>query len=379
MNGSGDFQDVESNYSGRLSLVSSQPEMIPSSRVLPSCDKRLPLLDTWNQSGVQENVFGNQFSTFDSPQDLPHRISSDDVQRNREAIPLDLPGARVKTSLTSEDGHNYGKIPMPVLRQDRWLRVLEIQWIFRRTTWSDSKDSKYRKCNSTSSLTHHHFGVKNKIQNTGLKWFWFSIGWYVMDQRSGDGWFFGQIEILAISLWKGLSKLRDARREECLCSEQDHPEFPVQEEGRPRGAESPKREPVSTREKKSPSWSSTTFEWLALMIQYWIVLICSLLLLMMITFSNSIQDVMKFCSLWQKFHPMKAWKVCTNWNYVSPRNSKPFWNCTTWDSSEEIGSQLSKVESHGEEEYRSETSITQTLTLGIGEFNQGKWSGGERD
>ena len=57
---SGDFQDVESNYSGRLSHVSSQPEMIPSSRALLSRDKRLPL-DTWNQSGVQENVFGNRF------------------------------------------------------------------------------------------------------------------------------------------------------------------------------------------------------------------------------------------------------------------------------------------------------------------------------
>ena len=54
MNGAGDFQDVESNYSGRLSHVSSQPEMIPSSRSLLSRDKRLPL-NTWNQSGVQEN------------------------------------------------------------------------------------------------------------------------------------------------------------------------------------------------------------------------------------------------------------------------------------------------------------------------------------
>ena len=53
---SGDFQDVESNYSGRLSHVSSQLVMIPSSRSLPSRDKRLPL-DTWNQSGLQANVF----------------------------------------------------------------------------------------------------------------------------------------------------------------------------------------------------------------------------------------------------------------------------------------------------------------------------------
>ena len=54
-----------------------------------------------------------------------------------------------------------------------------------------------------------------------------------MDQRSGDGCFFGRVDILAISLWKGFSKLRDAGREDCLCSEQDHLEFPVQEEGQP--------------------------------------------------------------------------------------------------------------------------------------------------
>ena len=47
MNSSGEFQDIESNCSGRLSHVSSQREMIPSSRALLSCDKRLPL-DTWN-------------------------------------------------------------------------------------------------------------------------------------------------------------------------------------------------------------------------------------------------------------------------------------------------------------------------------------------
>ena len=85
---SGDFQDVESNKSGRLSHVSSHPAMIPRSRALLSHDKRLPL-DTWNQSGLQENVFRNEFSTFDSPRDYSQRIQSDDVQRNREGtIPM---------------------------------------------------------------------------------------------------------------------------------------------------------------------------------------------------------------------------------------------------------------------------------------------------
>ena len=111
INDSGDFQDVESNYSGRLSHVSSQPAMIPSSRSLLSRDKRLPF-DTWNQSGVQENVFGNQFSTLDSPRDFAQRSSSDDVHRNREAA---LGDPKVKTNLTSEDGQNYGTIPMPML------------------------------------------------------------------------------------------------------------------------------------------------------------------------------------------------------------------------------------------------------------------------
>ena len=81
INDSGEFQDVESNYSGRLSHVSSQPAMMQSSRALLSRDKRL-LFDTWNQSGLQENVFGNQFSTFDPPRDHPQGIHSDDVQRN---------------------------------------------------------------------------------------------------------------------------------------------------------------------------------------------------------------------------------------------------------------------------------------------------------
>ena len=57
MRDSGDFQDVESKFCGRLSHVSSQPVMIPSSRALLSRDKGLPL-DTWNQYGSQENVFG---------------------------------------------------------------------------------------------------------------------------------------------------------------------------------------------------------------------------------------------------------------------------------------------------------------------------------
>ena len=124
MNDSGDFQDVESNYSGRLSHVSSQLVMIPSSRSLLCRDKRLPL-DTWNHFGLQENVLGNQFSTFDSPRDHHQRIQSDDVQRNREAVPE---AGRTKTIHTSEDRLNQNTIPCRHLRQSRGLRVLQCGW-----------------------------------------------------------------------------------------------------------------------------------------------------------------------------------------------------------------------------------------------------------
>ena len=46
---------------------------------------------------------------------------------------------------------------------------------------------------------------------------------------------------------KDMPNFENAGREDCLCSEQDHRKFPVQEEGRSREAESPKKVPVSTR------------------------------------------------------------------------------------------------------------------------------------
>ena len=100
INDSGDLQEMESNYGGRLSHISSQLAMIPSSRSLLSRDNRLPL-DTWYQSGLQENVFGDQFSTFDSPRNHPQRIQSDDVPRNREAV-LKPEGPRLFTQVKTD-------------------------------------------------------------------------------------------------------------------------------------------------------------------------------------------------------------------------------------------------------------------------------------
>ena len=90
-------------------------------------------------------------------------------------------------------------------------------------------------------------GVEDTIQKSSDYLFLFSFGGYDMDQRSGDGWFIGRIKVLAISLWKEFSKFRDAGRKDCFCSEQDHPESPIHEEGQSRGTASPEKGSVSTR------------------------------------------------------------------------------------------------------------------------------------
>ena len=89
MNDSGEFQEVESNHSGRLSHGPSQPEVIPGSSSMLSRDKRLPF-DTWNAPGLQENVFRNQFSTLGSPGNPPQGVHCDvahETRRDTESVP----------------------------------------------------------------------------------------------------------------------------------------------------------------------------------------------------------------------------------------------------------------------------------------------------
>ena len=135
------------------------------------------------------------------------------------------------------------------LLQDRWLRVLKDRLIFRRTTWSDSKDTKCRNCNSTGSLIHHQSWCekqdskhrsqvvlifRRKLCYGSKKWRWLIL-W--MSQNPHDQY-----------VEKIFQNLRCLTRRLPRLSEQDHPEFPVQKEGQPRGAESRKRGPVSARE-----------------------------------------------------------------------------------------------------------------------------------
>ena len=136
MNDSGEFHEVESKNSGRMSHVSSQLAMIPSSRSVLSRDKRLPL-DTWNQAGLQENVFGTQFSMFDSPRDQENENQFHKLQG--------------RTLLARDDKQNQGTIPMLTFA----TRPVDYDVI---TTGASSAEfyGWTRNCNSTDSLIDNH-------------------------------------------------------------------------------------------------------------------------------------------------------------------------------------------------------------------------------
>ena len=77
---------------------------------------------------------------------------------------------------------------------------------------------------------------------------------------------------------------------------------------------------------------------------------------------------------------MISWKVCSNWEYVSPRNSKPYWNCTTWRFIRRYRCPIIKSwRQCDEEEYRSENFDYETSTPDTGELNQEQWSRVGRD
>ena len=110
MNDSGEFQEVESNYSGRLSYASGQRSIIPSSRSPLSRDKRLPL-DTWNASGLQEKTFlVINFLRLIHPRDHHQGIHPYAPQRERGSVPQ-ATGSR--TLLARDDEQSRKTIPLP--------------------------------------------------------------------------------------------------------------------------------------------------------------------------------------------------------------------------------------------------------------------------
>ena len=122
---------------------------------------------------------------------------------------------------------------------------------------------------------------------------------------------------------------RDAGREDCSCSEQDHPE------------NSQFKKKVSLEEQKAQKEDRFLRRRpIAFMIyDYFRVTgahdtVSDHADLFSVTLhDDKVQEVdtrWDEVLLCQRFHPMISWKVCMNSEYISLRYSKPYWHFTTW-------------------------------------------------
>ena len=198
---------------------------------------------------------------LESHRDFPRRISSENV--HRKTIPHQPKGKQVWQVETDKI---MAQFQCRLLRQDRWPLVVQYRWNYTRIMWSDSKDSKCRNLQLDKFTPPASFLVwKTRFKTQVMMWI----------KRSGDGWFFGWAKIFTISIQERFSGFWDAGRKDCLGCQQDHPEFPVQKKGQPRGAECPTRGPVPERETNRLhdlrllssdccSWHSVRFFWFIL-------------------------------------------------------------------------------------------------------------------
>ena len=111
--------------------------------------------DTRLLLGLQENVFGDQSSAFDSPRDHPQGVHSCKTQCEQGPVPQ---AAGTGTPHSQEMTNKMdAQFQCRLLQEGRRLWVRLLRWKFCRIPWLDSKDSKYRSCNPTHSLIHNHF------------------------------------------------------------------------------------------------------------------------------------------------------------------------------------------------------------------------------
>ena len=133
------------------------------------------------------------------------------------------------------------------LQEGRRLWVLEYRWSFRTIVWLDSKEQ-ISELQFDKFLNHQSFlfwKIRFKNQVTTCPDFPSETMSRIKEVEMVDS--LEELKVLTISFWEDFSKLRDAGREDCFCSEQNHPEFSLQEEGLSRGTERTEGGPVSTR------------------------------------------------------------------------------------------------------------------------------------
>ena len=198
--------------------------------------------------------------------------------------------------------------------------------------------------------------LEDKIQDWGMYLFTISYGSDAMDQGSGVGWISGWSKIFMLFKRKSNARFWVTRRENCFSTEQNHPEYPLQEKGQSVGIKSPKR--VSF-----PLWKTDRLPDLRVLPGHWSQRFCRELC--RLTYNSS--------SKWWYW----GIRFEMGWNSII-NDENPIWwhlgkivqtkNTRVWqtqdrigivqygDSSEEGWTWLSQIENDGEEKYRAEST-----------------------
>ena len=154
------------------------------------------LIHAINQDN-KKTFFANQFSTFDT---LKIFLKQFHLNTCAEIEKLFLEIQKWRQVWQVETDKIVAQIPMPVFATKRWLWVPKDRLILCRTMWSDSKrqqisELQYDKFPNPQSFMTWKQDSKDMSQVVLI----FSIECYVVDQRSGEGSFFGWTKILKTS------------------------------------------------------------------------------------------------------------------------------------------------------------------------------------
>ena len=156
VNDSGEFQDVESKCSGKLSHVPSQPAVVPSPCGMPSRDQSLRS-DTWNVLGTPGNVFGSPRAVIDwsstPDQGMLHSW-------NQSATGGNPVRDRTGKPVASCEERNRETIPTPrSARKPSTMNSFQQKEHIYTITWLVNKDIRSRSFNLTNSPYIQRFHV----------------------------------------------------------------------------------------------------------------------------------------------------------------------------------------------------------------------------
>ena len=197
--------------------------MLNRSLGMPSRNDRPPSI--WDTHCISGSVFANPTASSSAPN--PQESNPWVSNVTEHTSPHVMSGSQTPVRTVSE------KFIRP-----QWGKIFK-KFLGRPTTTADFGSSFWQIPHASNFCL-----LEDKIQDWGMYLFTISYGSYAMDQRSGDGWISGWSQIFAFYQRNSWAKLWVTRRKNYFSTEQNHPEYPLQEKGQPGGNESSKRRPL---------------------------------------------------------------------------------------------------------------------------------------